>query len=173
MFEALRAMGVGGDGNIARCGRVAETQNILPCRRECPIGHFSGGTTLPDQSGELVAVAGLVMSASFLVAPVRCLAATLLVCSLVVLTLPSVCTARNLHKRSFLELGCRGNFEQSYLARLERVCEECYQLYRDPEAYNRCRMSCFKNEDFGLCAEALLLKDEMTGLRRMVNYVYG
>ncbi|KAL1470407.1 hypothetical protein MTO96_040457 [Rhipicephalus appendiculatus] len=79
------------------------------------------------------------MFASSLVALVRWLAAALLVCSFVVLTQPSVSAARNLHKRSFHELGCRGNFEQSYLARLERVCEECYQLYQNPEAYNLCR----------------------------------
>lgn len=113
------------------------------------------------------------MSASFPVVPARWLAAALLVCSLVVLTQPGGCAARNLHKRSFLELGCRGNFEQSYLARLERVCEECYQLYREPQVYNLCRGSCFKNENFDLCADALLLKDEMTDLRRMINYVYG
>ncbi|KAH7971407.1 hypothetical protein HPB49_023619 [Dermacentor silvarum] len=78
------------------------------------------------------------MSASFPVVPARWLAAALLVCSLVALTQPGSCAARNLHKRSFLELGCRGNFEQSYLARLERVCEECYQLYREPQVYNLC-----------------------------------
>ncbi|KAL1450339.1 hypothetical protein MTO96_043926 [Rhipicephalus appendiculatus] len=79
------------------------------------------------------------MSSSSLVAPIRCLVPALLVCSLLVLTQPSVCAERTLHKRSFLELGCRGNFEQSYLARLERVCEECYQLYQNPKAYNMCR----------------------------------
>ncbi|KAH7964462.1 hypothetical protein HPB51_027295 [Rhipicephalus microplus] len=102
------------------------------------------------------------MSASFPVVSARWLAAALLACSLVALTQPGGCAARILHKRSFVELGCRGNFEQSYLARLERVCEECYQLG-----------SCFKNENFDLCADALLLKDEMTDLRRMINYVYG
>lgn len=81
--------------------------------------------------------------------------------------------ARNLHKRSFLELGCRGNFEQSYLARLERVCEECFQLYREPQVYNICRASCYKNDNFDRCADALLLKDEMDDLRKMVNHVYG
>ncbi|KAH9366898.1 hypothetical protein HPB48_022088 [Haemaphysalis longicornis] len=104
--------------------------------------------------------------------PVRWLAAAALCVGLLALTQQG-CEARNLHKRSFLELGCRGNFEQSYLARLERVCEECYQLYREPQVYNLCRGSCFKNENFDLCAEALLLKDEMTDLRRMINYVYG
>ncbi|XP_050041811.1 crustacean hyperglycemic hormone isoform X1 [Dermacentor andersoni] len=113
------------------------------------------------------------MSASFPVVPARWLAAALLVCSLVALTQPGGCAARNLHKRSFLELGCRGNFEQSYLARLERVCEECYQLYREPEVYNLCRDNCFKNENFLKCAEALLLKEEMDSLKSKVDYLYS
>ncbi|KAM7286735.1 crustacean hyperglycemic hormones [Ixodes scapularis] len=81
--------------------------------------------------------------------------------------------ARNLHKRSFLELGCRGNFEQSYLARLERVCEECFGLYREPQVYNICRENCFKNENFLKCAEALLLHDEMESLKGKVDYLYS
>nr|XP_037287909.1 crustacean hyperglycemic hormone-like [Rhipicephalus microplus] len=105
------------------------------------------------------------MTASFLMVSVRWLAATMVVCSL--------CTASNQHKRSFLELGCRGNFEQSYLARLERVCEECYQLYQDPKAYNMCRDNCFKNEYFFQCAEALLLKDEIDSLKSKVDYLYS
>ncbi|XP_037288108.2 crustacean hyperglycemic hormone [Rhipicephalus microplus] len=113
------------------------------------------------------------MSAGFLGVLVRWLTAALLVCSFMVLTQPSVCAARNLHKRSFHELGCRGNFEQSYLARLERVCEECYQLYQNPEAYNLCRDNCFKNEYFLKCAEALLLKDEMDSLKSKVDYLYS
>ncbi|KAL3216453.1 hypothetical protein MRX96_033059 [Rhipicephalus microplus] len=79
------------------------------------------------------------MSAGFLLAPVYCLASAQLVCLFMVLTQPLVCAALDHHKRSFLELGCRGNFEQSYLAHLERVCEECYQLYQTSEAYNLCR----------------------------------
>uniref|UniRef100_A0A6M2D0V6 Putative crustacean chh/mih/gih neurohormone family n=1 Tax=Rhipicephalus microplus TaxID=6941 RepID=A0A6M2D0V6_RHIMP len=113
------------------------------------------------------------MSAGFLLAPVHCLASALLVCLFMVLTQPLVCVALDHHKRSFLELGCRGNFEQSYLAHLERVCEECYQLYQKSEAYNLCRDTCFKNENFDLCAEALLLKGEMGDLRRMINYLHG
>ncbi|XP_064476559.1 CHH-like protein isoform X2 [Ornithodoros turicata] len=81
---------------------------------------------------------------------------------------------RNLHKRSFLELGCRGNFEQSYLARLERVCEECFQLYREPQVYNMCRASCYKNENFDSCATALLIQNgELDEIRRMINFVFG
>lgn len=104
--------------------------------------------------------------------PVRWLAAAALCVGLLALTQQG-CEARNLHKRSFLELGCRGNFEQSYLARLERVCEECYQLYREPQVYNLCRDNCFKNENFLKCAEALLLHDEMEGLKSKVDYLYS
>ncbi|XP_075732084.1 crustacean hyperglycemic hormone-like [Rhipicephalus microplus] len=113
------------------------------------------------------------MTASFMMASVRWLAATMVMCSLLLLAQPPVGTASIQHKRSFLELGCRGNFEQSYLARLERVCEECYQLYQEPKAYNMCRDNCFKNEYFFQCAEALLLKDEMDSLKSKVDYLYS
>ncbi|KAL3225040.1 hypothetical protein MRX96_026149 [Rhipicephalus microplus] len=114
------------------------------------------------------------MTSSFIMASVRWLVATIVMCSLLLLAQPPVGTARATSiSDSFLELGCRGNFEQSYLARLERVCEECYQLYQDPKAYNMCRDNCFKNEYFLQCAEALLLKDEMDSLKSKVDYLYS
>ncbi|GFY55367.1 hypothetical protein TNIN_85291 [Trichonephila inaurata madagascariensis] len=34
-------------------------------------------------------------------------------------------------KRSFSDLGCMGVFDKAKFARLDRVCEECYQLFRE------------------------------------------
>ncbi len=42
-------------------------------------------------------------------------------------------------KRDFLELQCNGIYQPSSLARLERVCEDCYNVYREPEIYGFCR----------------------------------
>ncbi|XP_070380827.1 crustacean hyperglycemic hormone-like [Dermacentor albipictus] len=113
------------------------------------------------------------MSASFPVVPARWLAAALLVCSLMALTQPGGCAARKPLQRTFVEQGCRGHYERSYMARLERVCEECYQLYREPQVYHLCRGSCFRNGYFNTCAQDLLLDDEMPKLRRMINYLYA
>ncbi|GBO28289.1 hypothetical protein AVEN_179260-1 [Araneus ventricosus] len=51
-------------------------------------------------------------------------------------------------KRSFSDLGCMGVYDKAKFARLDRVCEECYQLYREPEVHTSCRSNCFKNELF-------------------------
>lgn len=47
--------------------------------------------------------------------------------------------AKNLHKRSFVSLGCMGVYDKSKFARLDRVCEECYQMFRDPDIHSMCR----------------------------------
>lgn len=47
--------------------------------------------------------------------------------------------ARGLHKRSFSGLGCLGTYDKSKFARLDRICEECYQMYREPDIHNTCR----------------------------------
>ncbi|GIX68521.1 hypothetical protein CEXT_786701 [Caerostris extrusa] len=38
-------------------------------------------------------------------------------------------------KRSFTQLGCMGDFDRSKFARLDSVCEECYELYREPDIH--------------------------------------
>ncbi|KFM72109.1 Ion transport peptide-like protein, partial [Stegodyphus mimosarum] len=38
-------------------------------------------------------------------------------------------------KRSFSELGCMGVYDKAKFARLDRVCEECYQLFRESDVH--------------------------------------
>ena len=52
---------------------------------------------------------------------------------------PSTVLAANLHKRSFASLGCLGVYDKSKFARLDRVCEECYQMFREPDIHAMCR----------------------------------
>lgn len=82
-------------------------------------------------------------------------------------------TARDLHKRSFTGLGCLGVYDKSKFARAERVCEECYQMYREPEVHNACRNDCFHNEIFSKCLDALLLSHEQEYFEEMVSDLYG
>lgn len=42
-------------------------------------------------------------------------------------------------KRSFVGLGCLGVYDKAKFARLDRVCEDCYQLYREPDIHSACR----------------------------------
>ena len=45
----------------------------------------------------------------------------------------------HLNKRSYADLQCRGIYDASIFARLERVCEDCYNLYKDDEVLGLCR----------------------------------
>lgn len=47
--------------------------------------------------------------------------------------------AKGIFKRSFAGLGCLGVYDKAKFARLDRVCEECYQLYREPDVHTACR----------------------------------
>lgn len=42
-------------------------------------------------------------------------------------------------KRSFVGLGCLGVYDKAKFARLDRICEDCYQLYREPDIHTACR----------------------------------
>lgn len=42
-------------------------------------------------------------------------------------------------KRSYVNLQCRGMYNQGILAQLERICEDCYNLYKDAEVHGYCR----------------------------------
>ncbi|GFX83776.1 ion transport peptide-like [Trichonephila clavipes] len=76
-------------------------------------------------------------------------------------------------KRSFSDLGCMGVFDKAKFARLDRVCEECYQLFRESDVHTSCRSNCFKNDYFIKCVDALLLRKDQQTLDYMVNQLYG
>ena len=54
----------------------------------------------------------------------------------------------HLNKRSYADLQCRGIYDASIFARLERVCEDCYNLYKDDEVLGLCRYFHFFTEHF-------------------------
>jgi len=41
-------------------------------------------------------------------------------------------------KRSFEDLQCRGRYDRSIYSELERVCDDCYNLYKNLEVYGSC-----------------------------------
>lgn len=47
--------------------------------------------------------------------------------------------SKGVFKRSFAGLGCLGVYDKAKFARLDRVCEECYTLYREPDIHSACR----------------------------------
>ena len=45
----------------------------------------------------------------------------------------------SLSKRSFFDINCKGLYDKSIFARLDRICQDCYSLYREPELHTLCR----------------------------------
>ena len=53
--------------------------------------------------------------------------------------------AFRLHKRNYLELQCQGMYDPSIFAKLAGICDDCYNLIRDPEIHGMCRLVKTKN----------------------------
>uniref|UniRef100_A0A034VT70 Ion transport peptide n=2 Tax=Bactrocera TaxID=47832 RepID=A0A034VT70_BACDO len=68
----------------------------------------------------------------------------------------------NLSKRSnFFDLECKGIFNKTMFFRLDRICEDCYQLFRETSIHRLCKQDCFGSQFFAACVEALQLHEEM------------
>ncbi|RWS03692.1 Ion transport peptide-like protein, partial [Dinothrombium tinctorium] len=76
-------------------------------------------------------------------------------------------------KRSFASLGCLGVYNAAYFARVSRVCQDCYYMYRNNDLDALCKSNCFNNEVFKKCLEALLLSNQKENYNRMVMELYG
>ncbi|GAB6022715.1 hypothetical protein CHUAL_006811 [Chamberlinius hualienensis] len=76
-------------------------------------------------------------------------------------------------KRSFVQMGCMGENDKSAFAYLDRICEECYNLFREPGLHHQCRSYCFKNDYFEGCVKALLLEEEKALIDQRVNKLFG
>jgi len=46
-----------------------------------------------------------------------------------------------LSKRSFFDIQCKGVYDKTIFARLDRVCEDCYNLFREPQLHSLCRFA--------------------------------
>ncbi|XP_073995716.1 ion transport peptide isoform X2 [Rhodnius prolixus] len=76
-----------------------------------------------------------------------------------------------LNKRSFFDLQCKGVYDKSIFARLDRICEDCYNLFREPQLHSLCRSDCFASKYFAGCLEALLLREEENKFFQMVEFL--
>ncbi|CAG9136472.1 unnamed protein product [Plutella xylostella] len=64
-------------------------------------------------------------------------------------------------RRSFFNLQCKGVYDASIFARLDRICDDCYNLFREPELYTLCRKDCFTSDYFKGCVEVLQETDQL------------
>ncbi|XP_037295131.1 CHH-like protein isoform X2 [Manduca sexta] len=74
-------------------------------------------------------------------------------------------------RRSFFSLECKGVYDASIFARLDRVCDDCYNLFREPQLYTLCRAKCFTTPYFKGCMESLYLYDEKEQIDQMIDFV--
>ncbi|XP_063921829.1 ion transport peptide isoform X2 [Zophobas morio] len=74
-------------------------------------------------------------------------------------------------KRSFFDIQCKGVYDKSIFAKLDSICEDCYNLFREPQLHNLCRSECFSTKYFVGCVESLLLNEEMPKYRKMIEYL--
>ncbi|XP_077287138.1 ion transport peptide [Arctopsyche grandis] len=79
----------------------------------------------------------------------------------------------HLTKRSFYEIECKGVYDKSMFARVDRVCEDCYNLYREPQLHSQCRKDCFTTQYYLGCIEALQKIDELPQIQTWIKQLHG
>ncbi|XP_049308769.1 ion transport peptide-like isoform X1 [Bactrocera dorsalis] len=81
----------------------------------------------------------------------------------------------NLSKRSnFFDLECKGIFNKTMFFRLDRICEDCYQLFRETSIHRLCKQNCFTHETFGECLKVLMIpEEEVSQLQYFVKVING
>ncbi|KAG7199547.1 hypothetical protein KM043_014158 [Ampulex compressa] len=97
----------------------------------------------------------------------------LLISSCIGLADAGILNGHPLGKRSFMELQCKGIYDKSIFARLDRICEDCYNLFREPQLHHLCRKECFTTEYFKGCVDVLLLHDEVEKIQSWIKHLHG
>lgn len=65
---------------------------------------------------------------------------------------------------------CRGLYNPSAYKRLELICSDCYNLFKETEIYSFCMTGCFDSPVFFTCVRRLMLEEDMVmELVRMVG----
>nr|QBX89039.1 crustacean hyperglycemic hormone 2 [Nephrops norvegicus] len=65
----------------------------------------------------------------------------------------------SVNKRQVFDQACKGVYDRNLFKKLDRVCEDCYNLYRKPFVATTCRENCYSNRVFRQCLDDLLLID--------------
>ncbi|XP_035791781.1 ion transport peptide-like [Anopheles albimanus] len=63
-------------------------------------------------------------------------------------------------RSSFFDIECKGQFNKQIFYRLDRICEDCYSLFQEPQILSFCKEGCFGTDYFLACVEALFLEEE-------------
>nr|5B5I_A Chain A, Crustacean hyperglycemic hormones 1 [Penaeus japonicus]5B5I_B Chain B, Crustacean hyperglycemic hormones 1 [Penaeus japonicus] len=52
---------------------------------------------------------------------------------------------------SLFDPSCTGVFDRQLLRRLGRVCDDCFNVFREPNVATECRSNCYNNPVFRQC----------------------
>nr|AGO81746.1 crustacean hyperglycemic hormone [Tigriopus japonicus] len=74
-------------------------------------------------------------------------------------------------KRDYEALQCRGMYDLSIFTKLNRICEDCFNLYHDAEIHELCRSECFSSFAFRTCLQSLLMEEESDFYLELVDIV--
>ncbi|XP_042885255.1 mandibular organ-inhibiting hormone-like [Penaeus japonicus] len=75
--------------------------------------------------------------------------------------------------REFQYLNCQGEFNKAQYISLSHVCEDCHNLYRQPEILTECKANCFQNTLFPTCVSLLMLERHEEELNKKVALISG
>ncbi|XP_059485062.1 ion transport peptide-like isoform X3 [Neocloeon triangulifer] len=79
-----------------------------------------------------------------------------------------------LSKRThFFDIQCKGVYDKSIFARLDRICEDCYNLFREPQLHSLCRKECFTTHYFKGCVDSLMLQDDLEDIQSWIKQLHG
>nr|AFG16932.1 hyperglycemic hormone [Pandalus japonicus] len=83
--------------------------------------------------------------------------------------LAALTRGHNVPKRAVLDQSCKGIYDRELFKKLDRVCEDCYNLYRKPYVGVDCRKNCFGTRTFSQCVADLLL--DVVNHKEMRDYL--
>lgn len=69
------------------------------------------------------------------------------------------------------ELNCKGVANKKSLDKLSRLCDDCYNLFRNESLFRQCRKECFTSMYFKSCIIVLQLRDEFETIKQHVEIV--
>nr|ANQ38661.1 ITP-like preproprotein [Chorismus antarcticus] len=88
-------------------------------------------------------------------------------------TLASFIRIRPNTYKEFQYINCQGRFDKEQYASLTNICEDCHNVYRNPDVLLGCKADCFRNSLFPKCVSMLLLDQREPELSKMVYTVSG
>ncbi|KAL0820131.1 hypothetical protein ABMA28_006068 [Loxostege sticticalis] len=86
---------------------------------------------------------------------------------------PPAATPHHVARRSFFNLQCKGVYDAAIFARLDRICDDCYNLFREPQLYTLCRQDCFTTDYFKGCVEVLQETDKLELFKTYIKQLHG